>query len=83
MKVVVRYVWWIESLNGLNRIIFLVNKMSKIILVIGGVGFIGFVVVCYFINDIDYIVVNLDKLIYVGNLELLILVLNSDCYSFE
>lgn len=83
MKVVVWYVWWIESLNGWNRIIFLVNKMSKIILVIGGVGFIGLVVVCYFINDIDYIVVNLDKLIYVGNLELLILVLNSDCYSFE
>lgn len=57
--------------------------MSKIILVIGGVGFIGLVVVCYLINDIDYIVVNLDKLIYVGNLELLMLVLSNECYSFE
>lgn len=44
------------------------------ILIIGGVGFIGLVLVCYIINEMSDVVVVVDKLIYVGNLMLLVLV---------
>lgn len=41
----------------------------KKILIIGGVGFIGFYLVQYFVKKyFIYQIVNLDKLIYVGNL---------------
>lgn len=39
------------------------------IIIIGGVGFIGSYVVCFFVNKyLEYCIINLDKLIYVGNL---------------
>lgn len=44
------------------------------ILIIGGVGFIGSVLVCYIINEMSDVVVVVDKLIYVGNLMSLVLV---------
>lgn len=47
----------------------------KCILVIGGVGFIGFVVVWYIIYEMVDVVVVVDKFIYVGNLMFLVLVM--------
>lgn len=45
----------------------------KKILIIGGVGFIGSNFIYYMFNKyVDYFIVNLDLLIYVGNLEILI-----------
>lgn len=56
--------------------------MSKKILVSGGAGFIGSAVVRHLIGNGNYIVANLDKLTYAGNLESLVSVASSSRYSF-
>lgn len=48
------------------------------VLIIGGVGFIGSVVVCYIIENIRVLVVNIDKFIYVGNVEFVVFILESE-----
>ena len=53
------------------------------ILVTGGAGFIGSAVIRHIINETQDSVVNLDKLTYAGNLESLISVSDSQCYTFE
>ena len=53
------------------------------ILVTGGAGFIGSAVVRHIINDTDFLVVNVDKLTYAGNLESLASVSNNPRYNFE
>jgi len=53
------------------------------ILVTGGAGFIGSAVIRHIINDTDYIVVNIDKLTYAGNLESLDSISANSRYSFE
>jgi len=57
--------------------------MSKTLLVTGGAGFIGSAVVRELINNSDYIVVNIDKLTYAGNLESLKKVSSNPRYHFE
>lgn len=58
--------------------------MKKTILITGGAGFIGSHVVRRFvINYPDYLIVNLDKLTYAGNLENLRDVENQPNYKFE
>jgi len=56
--------------------------MTKII-VTGGAGFIGSAVVRYFAASNEFVILNLDKLTYAGNLESLELVDQSPCYSFQ
>ena len=53
------------------------------ILVTGGAGFIGSAVVRHIIINTKDSVINLDKLTYAGNLENLLIVSNSERYSFE
>ena len=53
------------------------------ILITGGAGFIGSAVVRHIINDTDYLVVNVDKLTYAGNLESLASVSENPRYVFE
>ena len=53
------------------------------ILVTGGAGFIGSAVVRHIINHTQDSVVNLDKLIYAGNLDSVSSVANSERYAFE
>ncbi len=53
------------------------------VLVTGGAGFIGSAVIRHLINDLNYEVVNVDKLTYAGNLESLEDVSSSPLYSFE
>lgn len=53
------------------------------VLVTGGAGFIGSAVIRHLINDLEYEVVNVDKLTYAGNLESLEDVSSSSLYSFE
>ncbi|WP_435637395.1 dTDP-glucose 4,6-dehydratase [Carnimonas bestiolae] len=57
--------------------------MVSSILVTGGAGFIGSALVRHLINSTDFIVVNVDKLTYAGNLESLASVASSDRYHFE
>lgn len=52
------------------------------ILVTGGAGFIGSAVVRHIINKTSDSVINVDKLTYLGNLESLIPVENSERYAF-
>ena len=60
------------------------NHDSKLkFLVTGGAGFIGSSVIRHLINDLEFKVVNVDKLTYAGNLESLASVLDSPLYSFE
>ncbi|MBI2270953.1 MAG: dTDP-glucose 4,6-dehydratase [Bacteroidetes bacterium] len=57
--------------------------MKKTILITGGAGFIGSHVVRLFVNKYpDYIIVNLDKLTYAGNLENLRDIENKTNYKF-
>ncbi|WP_137170438.1 dTDP-glucose 4,6-dehydratase [Marinomonas sp. FW-1] len=53
------------------------------ILVTGGAGFIGSAVVRYLLSSTQYLVVNLDKLTYAGNLESIPESLQNDRYAFE
>lgn len=53
------------------------------ILVTGGAGFIGSAVIRHLIHDLDYAVVNVDKLTYAGNPESLEGVSGSESYFFE
>jgi dTDP-glucose 4,6-dehydratase len=55
----------------------------KTIVVTGGAGFIGSAVIRHLINNTNHIVINIDKLTYVGNLESLLTVHKSERYSFE
>jgi len=57
--------------------------LKKTILVTGGAGFIGSALIRYFIQETDYIVVNVDKLTYAGHLENLSPIEDSDQYDFE
>ena len=56
---------------------------TKRILVTGGAGFVGSAVVRHIINDTDYVVINVDKLTYAGNLESLVSVSDNSRYLFE
>ncbi len=56
---------------------------SKTIIVTGGAGFIGSAVIRELINSTNHKVINVDKLTYVGNLESLKSIDNSECYAFE
>ena len=53
------------------------------LLVTGGAGFIGSAVIRHIINHTEYMVVNIDKLTYAGNLESLASVSGSERYKFE
>jgi dTDP-glucose 4,6-dehydratase len=60
------------------------RKYSKTILITGGAGFIGSHVVRLFVKKYpDYLIVNLDKLTYAGNLQNLTDVYLSENYRFE
>ena len=53
------------------------------VLVTGGAGFIGSAVIRHLINDLNYEVVNVDKLTYAGNLESLEDISSNPLYAFE
>ena len=57
--------------------------MEKKILITGGAGFIGSAVIRHIINDTKFLVVNVDKLTYAGNLESLVSVSDDNRYVFE
>ena len=57
--------------------------MEHNILVTGGAGFIGSAVVRHLVGMDDYLVVNVDKLTYAGNLDSLLPVKNNPRYVFE
>jgi len=56
---------------------------NKLLFVTGGAGFIGSALVRLIIQQTDYIVVNIDKLTYAGNLESLALVSGNERYFFH
>jgi dTDP-glucose 4,6-dehydratase len=53
------------------------------VLITGGAGFIGSTLIRHMINDLNYAIVNVDKLTYAGNLESLIDIEDNQNYSFE
>lgn len=53
------------------------------ILITGGAGFIGSALIKYLVRETDHAVVNVDKLVYSGNLESLEDIPDSDRYAFE
>tara|TARA_Y100000992_G_scaffold296876_1_gene259691 strand:+ start:879 stop:1391 length:513 start_codon:yes stop_codon:yes gene_type:complete len=57
--------------------------MNKKILITGGAGFIGSAVIRHIIENTNYIVINVDKLTYAGNLESLSSISNDKRYIFE
>lgn len=57
--------------------------MKKRIVVTGGAGFIGSAVIRYLLTETDFIITNLDKLTYAGNLDSIPADLHSDRYFFE
>jgi dTDP-glucose 4,6-dehydratase len=57
--------------------------MKKTLFVTGGAGFIGSALIRLLIKQTDYIVVNIDKLTYAGNLESLKAFSHNERYHFE
>lgn len=58
-------------------------KMIKKVFVTGGAGFIGSALIRYLINKTDYVVINIDKLTYAGNLSSLASINSNPRYFFE
>jgi dTDP-glucose 4,6-dehydratase len=54
-----------------------------VVIVTGGAGFIGSALIRFLIANTNYIVVNVDKLTYAGNLESLISISDNERYHFE
>lgn len=57
--------------------------MTKKILITGGCGFIGSALIKHILKTTKYIVINIDKLTYAGNLESLISVQYNNKYVFK
>ena len=57
--------------------------MNKKLLITGGAGFIGSAVIRHIIDNTGHSAINVDKLIYAGNLESLESIKNDVRYTFE
>ena len=56
---------------------------NKKLLITGGAGFVGSAVILHIINNTDHSVINVDNLIYAGNLGSLTSIENSKRHTFE
>lgn len=59
------------------------QRMNMRLLITGGAGFIGSTLIRHLINDLNYSIINLDKLTYAGNLDSLGDIIYSPNYFFE